>query len=82
MPILEGIIKFQVAKLIHQQLGMKYGQPDKNIPRYYKYQPAPVLESKRNIILYWDWPELTNNSISYTIDLIFFCWTRKKNLSL
>lgn len=54
----------QVAKLIHQQLGIKYGLLDTKTPPYYKYQPVPVVESGK-YILYWDRPVLTDRTIAY-----------------
>ena len=55
----------QLAKLVHQQLGIKHGLLDtKDTPPYYKYCPAPVLENS-NTILYWDRPVLTDRTIDY-----------------
>ena len=54
----------QLAKLVHQQLGIKYGLLDISTPPYYKYDPAPVLENS-NIILYWDRSVFTDKSIDY-----------------
>ena len=42
----------QLAKLVHQQLGIKQGPLDtKDTPPYYKYCPAPVLENSNNPVL-------------------------------
>ena len=51
----------QVAKLFHQQLGIKYDLLDSKTPPYYKYEPVPVVESG----LYWDRPMLTDRTIAY-----------------
>ena len=54
----------QVTKLIHQQLGFKYGLLDTKTPPYYKYERVPVVDSGK-YILYWDRPVLTDRTIAY-----------------
>nr|CAI5839441.1 unnamed protein product [Callosobruchus analis] len=53
----------EVSKIIHQQLAHKYNLCKDSTP-YYKYQPAPVLESP-NALLYWDRPILTDKTVDY-----------------
>nr|CAI5858762.1 unnamed protein product [Callosobruchus analis] len=53
----------EVCKIIHQQLAHKYNLCKDSTP-YYKYQPAPVLESP-NALLYWDHPILTDKTVDY-----------------
>ncbi|CAB0030643.1 unnamed protein product, partial [Trichogramma brassicae] len=50
-----------VAKIIHQQLALKYGLVESEVP-YYKYTPAPVLENGR-ATLYWDRSVITDRTI-------------------
>ena len=47
----------QVAKIIHQELGVKYGLLKDKVP-YYQYAPASVLQGKDQT-LYWDRSVLT-----------------------
>ena len=55
----------QLAQLIHQELGFKYVLLDrKTTPPYYKYNPQPVVE-RGNVILYWDRPIVTDQTIDY-----------------
>jgi hypothetical protein len=54
----------QLAKIIHQQLGLKHGLLSRSTPPYYKYSPAPVLENHSHL-LYWDRPVLTDTSVPY-----------------
>ena len=57
--------KTQLAKLIHQELGFKYELLDrKTTPPYYKYNPQLVVE-RGNLILYWDRPIVTDQTIDY-----------------
>lgn len=53
----------QVAKIIHQQMALKYGLL-KTCPPYYKYQPAAVLETDE-IVLYWDRLITTDRTVDY-----------------
>nr|CAI5858217.1 unnamed protein product [Callosobruchus analis] len=53
----------EFCKIIHQQLAHKYNLCQDSTP-YYKYQPAPVLESP-NALLYWDRPILTDKTVDY-----------------
>ncbi|XP_045535408.1 uncharacterized protein LOC106709986 [Papilio machaon] len=52
----------QVAKIIHQQLALKYALVDTEVP-YYQYQPSPVLENSY-ITLYWDRSIITDRTIT------------------
>nr|CAI5855885.1 unnamed protein product [Callosobruchus analis]CAI5855886.1 unnamed protein product [Callosobruchus analis] len=56
----------EVCKIIHQQLVHKYNlcKDSSDSTPYYKYQPAPVLESP-NALLYWDRPILTDKTVDY-----------------
>lgn len=51
----------QVAKIIHQQLALKYKLVDSEVP-YYKYVPDPVLEND-HVTLYWDRSIITDRTI-------------------
>lgn len=53
----------QAAKIIHQEIALKYGLVTARVP-YYKYAPEPVLEDDR-IRLYWDRPIITDRSFQY-----------------
>ena len=50
-----------VARIIHQQLVLKYNLVESEVP-YYKYAPDPVLDNG-NITLYWDRPIITDRTI-------------------
>ncbi|KAI8431314.1 hypothetical protein MSG28_015859 [Choristoneura fumiferana] len=50
-----------VARIIHQQLALRYGLVDSEVP-YYRYVPAPVLENGR-ATLYWDRSVITDRTI-------------------
>jgi hypothetical protein len=54
----------QLAKLIHQQLAMKYGILGRDTPPYYKYDPAPVLETPSTVV-YWDRPLNTDRTVDH-----------------
>lgn len=54
----------QVAKLVHQQLEIKYERFDVMPPPYYKYNPLPVIEN-HNVVLYWDRPMQTDRTVDY-----------------
>lgn len=54
----------QVAKLIHQQLAIKFGMLDNDTPPYYKYSPPEVLETS-NHIMYWDRPLFTDRPVAH-----------------
>jgi hypothetical protein len=43
---------FLMAKIILQQIAIKYKLPDRNALPYRRYKPEPLLESA-NMILYW-----------------------------
>ncbi|CAK1581434.1 unnamed protein product [Parnassius mnemosyne] len=51
----------QVARIIHQQLAIKFGFTQQDVP-YYKYEPKPVLEN-RSVTLYWDRSIITDRFI-------------------
>ena len=51
----------QVARIIHQQLALKYQLVDSEVP-YYKYVPDPVLEND-HVTLYWDRSIITDRTI-------------------
>ncbi|KAA5618058.1 hypothetical protein F3H11_34520 [Pseudomonas aeruginosa] len=51
----------QVARIIHQQLALKYGFLDSAVP-YYQYQPQPVLDNG-HVTLYWDRSIITDRYI-------------------
>lgn len=51
----------QVARIIHQQLALKYNLVDTVVP-YYRYVPDPVLENGR-ATLYWDRSIITDRTI-------------------
>ncbi|CAH2074940.1 unnamed protein product, partial [Iphiclides podalirius] len=50
-----------VARIIHQELALKYGLVERKLP-YYKYSPEAVLENDR-ARLYWDRPIITDRTI-------------------
>ncbi|KAI8428025.1 hypothetical protein MSG28_002319 [Choristoneura fumiferana] len=50
-----------VARIIHQQLALRYGLVDSEVP-YYRYVPAPFLENGR-ATLYWDRSVITDRTI-------------------
>ena len=50
-----------VARIIHQQLALKYSLVELEVP-YYRYVPDPVLENG-NITLYWDRSIITDRTI-------------------
>ena len=50
-----------VARIIHQQLAVRYGLVGSEVP-YYKYAPPPVLENGR-ATLYWDRSIITDRTI-------------------
>ncbi|KAJ0170136.1 hypothetical protein K1T71_014064 [Dendrolimus kikuchii] len=50
-----------VARIIHQQLALRYGLIANEVP-YYKYAPEPVLENG-HITLYWDRSIITDRTI-------------------
>lgn len=50
-----------VAKIIHQQLALKYNLVGTEVP-YYKYNPPPVLENS-HVTLYWDRSIVTDRTI-------------------
>ena len=50
-----------VARIIHQQLALKYNLVESEVP-YYRYVPDPVLENG-NITLYWDQSIITDRTI-------------------
>ncbi|XP_045535833.1 uncharacterized protein LOC123721337 [Papilio machaon] len=50
-----------VARIIHQQLALKYGLIASEVP-YYKYTPEPVLDDG-HITLYWDRSIITDRTI-------------------
>ena len=50
-----------VARIIHQQLALKYNLVESEVP-YYKYVPDPVLENG-NVTLYWDRSIITDRTI-------------------
>jgi hypothetical protein len=52
-----------VARIIHQQLALKYKLVDSvsEVP-YYKYVPDPVLEND-HVTMYWDLPIITDRTI-------------------
>ena len=51
----------QVARIIHQQLALKYKLVESEVP-YYKYVPDPVLEND-HVKLYWDRSIITDRTI-------------------
>ncbi|KAA5654928.1 hypothetical protein F3G58_31985 [Pseudomonas aeruginosa] len=51
----------QAARILHQELALKYGLIEQRLP-YYKYQPDAVLENDR-AKLYWDRPIITDRTI-------------------
>jgi hypothetical protein len=51
-----------VAKIIHQELGKKYGFCTNAVP-YYKYQPSAVLDNQA-FTLYWDRTIYTARTVS------------------
>lgn len=53
----------QAAKIIHQQLSIKYGLI-KDPPPYYRYTPEPVLESREHL-MYWDRPIKTDKTTDF-----------------
>ena len=55
---------YQVAKLIHQQLAIKFGMLGKDTPPYYKYEPPEVIEGP-NQRMYWDRPILTDKRVAH-----------------
>ena len=50
----------QVAKIVHQELAVKYGLLTEKVP-YYQDAPANVLQ-KRDVTLYWDRSILTDKT--------------------
>lgn len=50
-----------VARIIHQQLALKYDLVGPEVP-YYKYNPPPVLENS-HVTLYWDRSIITDRTI-------------------
>ncbi|CAG4944763.1 unnamed protein product [Parnassius apollo] len=50
-----------VARILHQELALKYGLVDRKLP-YYKYLPEAVLENDR-ARLYWDRAIITDRTI-------------------
>ncbi|CAK1586333.1 unnamed protein product [Parnassius mnemosyne] len=50
-----------VARILHQELALKYGLVDRKLP-YYKYMPEAVLENDR-ARLYWDRAIITDRTI-------------------
>ena len=50
-----------VARIIHQQLALKYNFVESEVP-YYKYAPDPVLDNG-HITLYWDRPITTDRTV-------------------
>ncbi|MBF2463456.1 hypothetical protein ICI39_14075, partial [Listeria welshimeri] len=52
----------QVAKIIHQQLALRYGLVESEVP-YYRYVPDPVLENGR-VTLYWDRSIITDRTVA------------------
>lgn len=50
-----------VARIIHQQLALKYKLVESEVP-YYKYLPDPVLENG-DVTLYWDRTIITDRTI-------------------
>ncbi|CAK1595089.1 unnamed protein product [Parnassius mnemosyne] len=50
-----------VARILHQELALKYGLVDRKLP-YYKYMPEAVLENDR-ARLYWDRAIITDRNI-------------------
>jgi hypothetical protein len=71
----------QLAKLIHQQLGIKYSMLGKDTPPYYKYTPKPVLETPNHII-YWDRPVITDKSVDHNRPDIIVIDRQKKTASI
>lgn len=51
----------QVARILHQELALKYGLVGSRVP-YYRYVPEPVLENDR-ARLYWDRPIITDRAV-------------------
>ena len=56
----------QVAKIVHQQIGLKFGLIDNEVP-YYKYTPEPILENAHTKI-YWDRSIITDRCIRRLTD--------------
>ncbi|CAH2052194.1 unnamed protein product, partial [Iphiclides podalirius] len=50
-----------VARILHQELALKYGLVERKLP-YYKYSPEAVLENDR-ARLYWDRSIITDRTI-------------------
>ncbi|CAH0678041.1 unnamed protein product [Spodoptera exigua] len=50
-----------VARIIHQQLALKYSLVESEVP-YYRYEPDPVLDNG-HITLYWDRSIITDRTI-------------------
>jgi len=51
----------QVARIVHQQLALKYNLVETEVP-YYRYVPDPVLDNGR-VTLYWDRSIITDRHI-------------------
>lgn len=67
----------QLAKIIHQQIAIKHKLLEVAPPPYYKYSPAPVLESK-DALLYWDRPITTDRTVDYNRPDIVFIKKKEK----
>ncbi|CAH2243562.1 jg12873 [Pararge aegeria aegeria] len=52
----------QVARIVHQQLALRFGLIDFEMP-YYRYDPASVLENS-SALLYWDRTIITDRYIT------------------
>ncbi|CAH2108107.1 unnamed protein product [Euphydryas editha] len=52
----------QVARIIHQQLALRYGLVENELP-YYRYNPTPFLENS-HALLYWDRSIITDRFIA------------------
>jgi hypothetical protein len=55
----------QLAKIIHQQINIKYVLLDRNTPPCCRYKSEPMLESA-NMILYWDRPIVTDETVDFS----------------
>lgn len=71
----------QVAKLIHQQLAIKFGMLGKDTPLYYKCSLPQVFETLSHI-MYWDRPVYTNKTVFHNKPDIVIILKNEKSASL
>jgi hypothetical protein len=69
-----------LAKIILQQIAIKYKLLDRNTRPYCRYKPQPVLESA-NTVLYWDRYIITDTTVDFSrTDTVPIEWENKTAL--